>query len=217
MAMVQPPQAGPPTGMPSAIGERGGLYPRWPFLAAILLVPLTIVAYMFHLFDHWLGIFQVLALWAVFLLLWLLCFVLGLQPLELETPDPANAPIAYFFWNLSNFGRVRPLLVGYGCAAFIGIGAAAYLGKLAPLVLAWGVIVMVVAICALFWHPRAPAQAQSAQALWQQTLNQTGSPWYVFRSIPPFNRLFPPRAPQPPANPGQPANPPMQIPTQPGN
>lgn len=178
MTQVAPNQAPEPLRLPSAVGDRGGLYPRWPFLAALLLTPTLIVGEAINLYflshactfggfwcrlDSTPDFVQGLGVLAVFGLLWLAFFVFGVGPLEIAlTPTAArpdarraqpNSPIWRVVWQLSNFERFRHLLIGIGVAALLLLALAVYLHDLSAITLPMGLALIIVGLCALVWKP----------------------------------------------------------------
>lgn len=221
MVMTPPPQPRPPqadahpVGVPATSRSRNISYPRWPFLATLLLIPCVIAGYFIDSYyqqhacpfgvlcqvDRLPGALQVLLIWLAFGFCWLGAFAFGLRHLESsQAPDRTTAPIRYALWSASNVQPVRPLLLAYGVLALVEIGMALFLGRFTPVDFALGTIMLAVPLCAFFWWPR-PAQAnQSAQA--QQDVSQVDRPWYRLRRAWLFSHLFSPRAPQPTASAG---------------
>jgi hypothetical protein len=202
---------------PNIIGDRGWIYPRWPLLAAMCIAPFAIVGYLIYLYDESytciLGIVcrtnllpgwvEISLIWLAFGLLWLLSLIFGIG--QLEGPE-LHGRISTFVRRISDFEPVRRLLIGYGGVALLGVALAILLGQLTPVAFALATIVIIVAICVYFWHPRTEDE-QSAQAQYERQAGQAATPLFVLRSLFPFNRIWPNRAPpvnnnQPPVQPG---------------
>jgi hypothetical protein len=214
-AGAAPPAAGPVNQyVPNVVGDRGWGYPRWPLLAAMLLVPFIIIGYLLEHFyrDCRLGMLcnmdvlpgpaQVALIWLAFGCLWFVALLFGVT--RLEGAAPSSTGLARFLRRISDFETVRGLLVGYGGLALVGMLLAFALNRLTPAAFALGMIVVIVALLTGLWRPRTPvAQNQGAAGQMQQNPQQARSASSVLRSLFPFNYLFPNRA-APPANAPQP-------------
>ena len=188
--------------MPDFIGDRGWQYPRWPLLAAICLTPFVIVGYLSDLFQTCrLGIIcqfallpalmQALIIWLAFGMLWCISLIFGLRYLEMPR---AHGRISSFVRQISNFGPVRWLLIGYGGIALLGVTIALLLGRLTPVAFSLATIVIIVAICVYFWHPRTEDE-QSVQVQYWSQAGQAATPLFVLRCLFPFNHMWPNPAP----------------------
>lgn len=214
--------------VPGVARMYGGLYPRWPLLAAILMTPFIVIGYVIHLYylthscpfgficqvDLLNGMAQVGLIWLFFGVFWLCSFVFGVRLLEdPQTSDSAGHtgeyhPIARFVRTLSDFGPVRWLLVALGGVALLGAGASILLGRITPIALAFAGIVVMIGICALVWRVEsahtAARQPETAQEALQREARAATEPLNVFRSIPGINRIIPRRARQRNAAPPRP-------------
>ncbi len=206
-----PPAPAADADVPNAIGNRGWIYPRWPLLAAMCMAPFAIVGYLIYLYygghicnlgllcdiNLLPGWVEVPLIWLAFGLLWLLSLIFGIG--SLEGPEPRSR-IATFVRHLSDFEQAHWLLISYGGAALLGIVMAILLRKLSPVAFALATIVVIVAICVLFWRPPHTEEEQSAQAQYQREARRAATPLFVLRSLFPFNHIWPNRAPPPVVN-----------------
>lgn len=209
-----------PESMPNIIRDRGGLYPRWPLLAAIWINLCVILGYLASLYyaanpcqlgplcrtGDLPGYAQVSIIWAGFLLSWFLAFLFGLGPLEARrTPERSSTPVAYVIWSLTNIEPLRLLLLAYSSVALLGLLLGEAQARLTPMALSLSAVVVCVGGCSLAWHPARPREDLTPEEQWRETLRQADRPLYILRNnIWPFNRLFPMRAPQATALPAPP-------------
>ncbi len=126
---AQPQQPAQPINqnVPNVVGMRGFFYPRWWVLSAFLMSTIFLLIFCFGRFfpcssagylcsfTTWHPVYQVAAIWLVFLLVAGLAFFLGLGSIEIPGRD--HSPIALFFRNLSEFGPLSLLLQLYALIA----------------------------------------------------------------------------------------------------
>ncbi len=151
--------------------EYGFFYPRWAVLAGILLVPTGIIGEVVKAYfdthlcglgsicrlDATPGVFQVLIIWAAFLVLWGVGFAVGHGPLVERVTDHTvgpKHPVTHFFWHLSHFERVTPFIYGFGGLALVGMFVAGAHERLDAAVFALGTVAVVVAGVTLIWWLR---------------------------------------------------------------
>ena len=207
-------QAGPgattQNAVPDIVRHRGWGYPRWPLLAALCLMPFTIIGYLLEMFfetrsctfgvlctiDQLPGRLQIGIIWAIFGLLWLLWLPYGISHLE-GSADPPG--IDGFLRRISNFETVRWLLVVIGIVTLLGILLATLFQRITPPIFALAMVVVFVALCTLFWHPPVSASSNSAAGQYRNQMQRVGSYFFILRTLVPFRYLFLPRVPQVPA------------------
>ncbi len=198
--------------LPSAVGDRGGIYPRWPFLAALFLAPTLVVGYGIEEYfaSHvcslgwWCGIdllpgpMQAFIIWLTFLLLWLIAFVFGVGPLEIRLMPGAGSraavpsgPIGRFFFAISDVRRMSHLLMLFGGMALVGLIVGYRTNRFTPVAFAVGAVVIVVAVCSTIWS----LQPHPPQRLPAQYVRRMSYPSYIFRTLPIIDHIWPPRPP----------------------
>jgi hypothetical protein len=160
--MQEPPNQLVNRDVPTVVGSRGGLYPRWwivsafitGILAILLLlvgpyVPCSATSNLCH-FTNWYSILQVLVVWAVFVLVWFLAMIFGIGSIEI--PRRERSSLAEFVRSLSEFGPLHSLLLIFGTLALVSLIAMWVLDSTTPLAFAFCSIVVFVANASLFFR-----------------------------------------------------------------
>ncbi len=199
---AQPAQVG--ADRPDIVLARGGFYPRWPLLAALVFLPCLAIGYGFNVYynlhpcpfgsicqlDTLPPAIQVLLMLGAFALLWLLVFLIGIG--QIEDLSDESSDFAHFVRDATNFEPVRGLLLGYGALTLLGMIAALMEGLLYPALIALAVLPIVIALCLLIQGVqrgnRAPLTATQRRA---NVAAAARSPLYVFRNLPGINRIWP--------------------------
>lgn len=197
------------------VGEHGGLYPRWPLLAALFFMPCVVIGYGLEIYfnvyspypcpfgglcqlDTLPGAAQVLLLFAAFGLLWLVVFLVGIDSIENRRSDAGG--LARLLRDASNVEPVRGLLLAYGGLTLLGMVVALLRGALYPALFVLSGIPMLIALTLLIrmiWRGgRGAEQRQlTAQEREQNEARRARNPLYVFRNLPGVNRIWPTRVP----------------------
>jgi hypothetical protein len=215
-----PPQAGggPNPNQPDIMATRNWNYPRWPLLAALLLMPAVCLGYSLYLLDigHtcYVPLFctmvatlpavgQILLVWSAFGLLWLLSIAFGGARLE---GTGSRGPLATLLRDLSNFTPIRGLLIWSGVVALLSILLVTLLGRMSALGFALAMLIVFVAAMVWLWQPPEQVIAnQAQQSPFRQAARRAGNALYILRNLVPFRYIFPNQAPQPQAaNPAAP-------------
>jgi hypothetical protein len=182
-------------------GRYGMLHPRWPLLAAMIFMPLTLAGEGLKLYNHCLiaslcsldtlpGIAQVTLIWLAFLVMWFVVALVG-YPLE-DQPASQLGPVALLLRGISHYLAIGPLVAAYGAAALVMLTVSLLTGRIDPPALALGFILVFVAGCLL--APRRPPRAQSEEARRAAQIGQATSLSFRLRSLPLVQRLLQPRA-----------------------
>lgn len=140
-------------------------YPRWPLLGALILSIAAPIGYGLWSFyqdhlcpfgglcqsDTWNPNSQIIFIWAAYALCCFVALRWGLRPLEAPQARHTSVEraIIRFFGQISEFGPVRWLLVGYGGVALLGIVVMFFAGRFQQIAFAFGGILIFVALCTL--------------------------------------------------------------------
>lgn len=158
------------------------VYPRWPLLGALILSIAAPIGYGLWRWyqdrlcpfgglcqsDTWNPNSQIIIIWVAYAVCCLVALRWGWRPLEAPYPrqTPVERTLMRFFGQISEFGPVRWLLVGYGGVALLGVIVMFFAGRFQPVAFAFGGILIFVALCTLAeptWRG-APGASQPAVA-----------------------------------------------------
>lgn len=151
--------------VPNIARGKLGWYPRWwiisALLSSIVIVLIALIAPYstctlqgpFHFvcdFNGWNPIFQVLCIWALFGVFWLLAVALGVRAIEVPRREHERSALAKFFRSLSQFGSLHSLLLFYGLIAIGLLFTMWWMQKTTFLAFSFASIVAFVANCSFF-------------------------------------------------------------------
>ncbi len=188
----------------------GLAYPRWPLLSSIFVSGIVgIVCLLWRFapcppgFLHftcgiglWPGWLDMVFLWCLFLLGWLLAFIFGYGTIEVSSRRDQG--VRGVLRSISSFEPVRHLLYMYAGLAFLGIVGLAWLKQFQFVPFALATIVIFVALWTVFRQRRQQrqgGQGQSDEDLLRQSIRYSARPGYVFRSLPLIRGIWPPYPP----------------------
>ena len=194
--------------LPDPIGRFGGLYPRWPLLAAILLLPCILVGYGLDQYyqtrtcpmgflcsmDVWPAPVQVMLIWAGFGLLWLLMLLVGVsQGVEANEATRRQHFLGESLRAISDFRTIRPLMGILGILISMVFLWTWLHQRLNASLVAFSVIFIFVA-ADVFFYPQQRRRPHTAQEQINADTARAHGFLGVLRSIPPFRWLIPNRA-----------------------
>lgn len=179
--------------------NRRGWYPRWWILSALFINASVVVCYLCwwyipcHAQDpnsldvvgyvctnvghiNWPPWLQIVAIWLLFLLGWLVAYLFGMRPLE--RLDTRRGLMSKFLRAISNFHGLRMVLIVYGGLTSLFILFLLLGRHLQPISFALGSIIVFVGICAFFYSPvpRQRRRAGNGQQTWEDYVRQADSP-----------------------------------------
>lgn len=202
-----------PTGQvrPNPIGNHGGLYPRWPLLTAMLYVPFICLGYGLLFYFQVVGcrlgalcqlgavpgVIQGALIVLGFLFLWYVMVAMGTW-LRIEDDTTVRSRFANWLRVISEFASVRWFIVCGGVATLLLLGWDALTFTLTVPSVAFGLIVLIVSACALFYRERPNTAAMTPQQLQEYNLTRATGFWFIIRTMPPLRWFIFPRAIQQP-------------------
>ncbi len=174
---------------PSIVGDKGGLYPRWPYMASLIWMPFLFIGFSIETYYTYtnqvchfgsalcnldkLPIYiPVIMIPILFALTWLLCFLFGFGSLEVNLtkteideyslPMPLN-PILNFLWRITQFESIFwPYIFLTALCTFIAIYERNLLARI-PIVFVFIGITLINAFCLILWFFRRRRRSQRTQ------------------------------------------------------